>query len=252
MRVACLQIKSLMGQPEENLSRVCAQVEKAMAQAPDVIVLPETWNTGFFPRDNLVSLCQHQEQCVKQALGALAKKHHVNIVAGSISNQRGGKLYNTAFVFDRNGHCIASYDKIHLFTPMQEHCYYEKGNRLCTFSLDGVRCGIMICYDLRFPELARSLALSGVDILFTVAQWPEERICQMQLLTAARGVENQAFSLCCNALGGSLIVSPLGEILTKAAADDTQILGECNPNILQDIRRTLPVLQDRAPESYRI
>ena len=88
----------------------------------------------------------------------------------SVANARGGRVYNTACVFDRNGELLCAYDKTHLFTPMGEDDYYTCGDHLCCFTLDGVKCGIIICYDVRFPELTRSLALQGLDMLFVVSQ----------------------------------------------------------------------------------
>lgn len=162
---------------------------------------------------------------VNTRIGELAKKYKVNIVAGSVSNVRGGKVYNTAFVFDRAGSCIAEYDKTHLFTPMGEDDYYTCGDHLCRFTLDGVKCGIIICYDVRFPELTRSLALQGLDMLFVVSQWPKERIFHLQTLTVARAIENQMFVVCCNSCGTagktvygghSAIIEPFGKTLVLA------------------------------------
>ena len=166
MKVVCLQMDMQLGCPEENFSHTGQMICDAMAEKPDVLVLPETWNTGFFPRENLTGLCDRDGERVKAEIGALAAKFRVNIVAGSVSNVRDGKVYNTAMVFDRSGSCIASYDKTHLFTPMGEDDYYTPGDHLCRFSLDGVQCGIIICYDVRFPELTRSLAVEGLDMLF--------------------------------------------------------------------------------------
>ena len=143
-----------------------------MASEPDVVVLPETWNTGFFPKERLSELAEQDCARVKRELGGLAAELGVNLVAGSVANVRGGKVYNTACVFDRAGNCVAEYDKTHLFTPMGEHAYFTPGDHLCRFRLDGHDCGLVICYDIRFPELTRTLAVQGMDMLFVVSQWP--------------------------------------------------------------------------------
>lgn len=121
-------------------------------KGPDVLVLPETWNTGFFPREGLSLLCDRDGEMVKARIGSLAEQYHVNIIAGSVSNMRNGQVFNTAMVFDRSGVCIASYDKTHLFSPMGEDAYYAPGDHLCRFSLDGIQCGLVICYDIRFQS----------------------------------------------------------------------------------------------------
>ena len=171
-KISCVQFDMKFCDPDENFARVRKLITDAASDGADIIVLPETWNTGFFPRENLPSLCDTDGQRTKSEIGALAKQLGVNIVAGSVANLKSGKVYNTAYVFDRSGKVVAEYDKTHLFTPMDEHKYFEKGDHTCRFTLDGLNCGIIICYDIRFPELTRAMTVEGVDILFVVSQWP--------------------------------------------------------------------------------
>ena len=260
MKIACVQMDVTLGMPEENFAKAARLIEEAMEGAPDIVVLPETWNTGFFPKEGLSELSDRDCARVKAEIGALARKFRVNIVAGSVANVRDGKVYNTACVFDREGNCIGSYDKTHLFTPMGEEQYFAKGDHLCRFTLDGVRCGILICYDLRFPELSRSLALQGLDMLFVVSQWPKARIPHLQTLTAARAIENQVFLVCCNACGtagdtrfggSSCILDPLGNPIARAGETEQILTGECDLQIVTSIRGSIPVFRDRRPELYR-
>lgn len=134
MRVACLQMKMLLGQPAENFAHAEELLHAAMVAKPDVLVLPETWNTGFFPREGLSLLCDRDGEMVKARIGSLAEQYHVNIIAGSVSNMRNGQVFNTAMVFDRSGVCIASYDKTHLFSPMGEDAYYAPGHLLLEYA----------------------------------------------------------------------------------------------------------------------
>ena len=261
MKVACIQMNMLLSQPEENFAHAEQLVRQAAAFSPDVIVLPETWNTGFFPKNDLPSLCDNDGERTKAVFGALARELNVNIVAGSVSDLHGGKIYNTAYIFDRSGSCAASYDKTHLFSPMGEHESYEKGGRLCRFELDGVKCGIIICYDLRFPELIRSLALEGMDVLFVVSQWPAARNTHLQTLTAARAIENQIFLACCNSCGvaestvyggSSVLLDPLGQTLAHAGDKEEIISAEFDIGTIQQIRGSIPVFEDRRPELYHL
>lgn len=261
MKVACLQMDMLLAKPEENFSHAAELVKRAMKDKPDVLVLPETWNTGFFPRENLQALCDRDGSRARQVFGALAERYQVNIVAGSVSNVRGGKVYNTAMVFDRTGACIASYDKTHLFTPMGEDNYYTPGDRLCTFVLDGVKCGLIICYDVRFPELTRSLTVPGLDILFVVSQWPKVRTFHLRSLTTARAIENQMFLVCCNSCGtagqtvyggNSAIIDPWGETVALAGETEEILTADCDLQILTNIRGSIPVFRDRRPSLYKI
>lgn len=257
MKVACIQMDVQLGCPEENFRKAERLIEEAMQDDPDVLVLPEMWNTGFFPRENLEGLCDRDGSQVNALMGRLAKKFSANIVTGSVADLRDGKVYNTAYIFNRNGKCIASYDKAHLFSPMGEHRVFTPGDRLCRFTLDGINCGIIICYDIRFPELARSLAVDGLDVLFVVAQWPDVRIPHLQTLCAARAIENQVFLVCCNGCGTayetkyggcSAIFDPLGNALTQAGAKEQRITAELN----SATKPITNVFADRRPELYRM
>lgn len=259
MKVSCLQMNMKLGCPEENFAHAEQLICNAMKDTPDVLVLPETWNTGFFPKGNLAELSCKDGDEVKSRIGALAKQYGVNIVAGSVSNVRDGKVFNTAMVFDRDGQCMAEYDKTHLFTPMGEDDYYTCGDHLCCFTLDGVKCGIIICYDTRFPELTRSLALQGLDMLFVVSQWPKERIFHLRTLTTARAIENQMFVVCCNSCGtagktvyggNSAIIEPFGKTLALGGENEEIITADCDIEISSDIRSSIPVFRDRRQELY--
>ncbi len=252
----------LLGSPNENFEKAKELIEKAVREnSPDTVVLPETWNTGFFPKENIEELCDDNGKRVKEEIGGLAKKHHINIVAGSVSNIKNGKVYNTAYVFDRNGQVVCEYDKTHLFTPMGEHEYYEKGDRLGKFELDGTKCGILICYDIRFPELTRSITVNGADYLFVVSQWPTARVYHLETLVKARAIENQIFAVCCNSCGTagqtkyaghSLITDPWGNVLSSAEETETIISAECDESTLSEIRNSINVFADRREEMYNI
>ena len=261
MKITCIQMDMQLGAPEENFRKAAKLIESAMTQQPDVLVLPELWNTGFFPKENLTGLCDREGVRVKQEIGKLAKQYNVNIVAGSVANLRDGKVYNTCYVFDRTGACIAAYDKAHLFSPMGEDRFFAKGDHICHFRLDGVSCGVIICYDVRFPELSRSLALEGIDCLFMVAQWPTERIPHLTTLCAARAIENQVFLACCNSCGTagstvyggySAIYDPAGKVLAQAQAGEIAISAHLELSQLTTIRNSINVFADRRPELYRM
>ena len=249
-----------LGDSAYNFTHAEELVRKAAAQDADVIVLPETWNLGFFPIENLAELADPDGENVKKTFGALAAELHVNIVCGSAVTARGDWVFNTAYVFDRAGNCIASYDKSHLFTPMGEHVFFTPGDALCTFTLDGVECGLIICYDLRFPELTRSLVLQGADLLFIPAEWPAVRMLHWQTLNRARAIENQIFLACCNGCGTagetlygghSAVYDPWGEVKAEAGAEEEIILADCDFSIKEQIRNSINVFHDRRPELYK-
>ena len=170
-------------------------------------------------------------------------------------------MYNTAYVFDRQGARLAAYDKTHLFTPMGEHEHYAAGDHLTTFSLDGHKCSLLICYDLRFPELFRTLALQGVELLLLPAQWPAARRYHWETLTAARAIENQLFLAACNSCGtagetvfggASRILGPRGELLAAAGVGEEIVTAALDFSVLAEVRNSINVFHDRRPELYRL
>lgn len=259
MKIACAQMDVRLGDSAYNFARAEELVRTAAAQGADVVLLPETWNLGFFPKEGLAALADPDGGNVRRVFGTLAKELGVNIAAGSAVTKRDGKVYNTAYVFDRAGECVAAYDKTHLFTPMGEQDYFTPGGQLCTFTLDGVKCGLIICYDLRFPELTRTLALRDIDLLFVPAEWPGVRRAHWQTLNRARAIENQIFLACCNACGtagetvyggSSAVYDPWGTVLAEAGEHEEIIAADCDFAVKEQIRNSIHVFRDRRPELY--
>ena len=261
MKIACVQMNVLAGQPERNYVAAEALIRKAAQKRPDVILLPETWNTGFAPQQLDPAQADEDGARTKNLCSALAKELGVNLLAGSVTTRRADGLYNTAYGFNRQGELVCSYDKTHLFTPLGEDEVYRKGGSLARFTLDCASCALITCYDLRFPELARTLALPGLDVLFVVSQWPKQRISHLETLAKARAIENQAFVAVCNACGSaygtkfggrSLVIEPLGGVIRQAGTRERILYAEVQLEKLASIRKAIPVFSDRRPELYSI
>lgn len=261
MRIASLQMNMKFACPDENFGKAERLIRDAAKSGADTVLLPETWNVGFFPRENLKELADVDGKRTKMFFSSLAKELNINIVAGSVANLKNDKVYNTCFVFDRKGNLVAEYDKTHLFTPMGEDNYFEKGDRFVTFELDGKKCSVIICYDIRFPELTRSITTKGLDYLFVVSQWPKVRTLHLKTLAQARAIENQMFLAYCNSCGvagetvyggNSMIFGPWGDVLAEAGDSEQIIFADCDESILKDIRETINVFRDRRPEIYSI
>ena len=259
LKISCVQMDMRLGAVDENFARAEALIREAVQTArPDVAVLPETWNTGYFPAD-LAATADRDGERTKAAFSALAKELNVNIVCGSVANRRGDEFFNTAYVFDRRGDAIAEYDKTHLFTYAGEDRHFRAGEALCLFELDGRPCSLIICYDLRFPELTRKLALEGAEVLFVPAQWPEKRTMHLETLARARAIENQMFLALCNSVGTagethcggeSALLDPWGEYIARAWDGEELITGELDFSVVEGIRSSINVFRDRRPELY--
>lgn len=262
LRISCVQLDMEFCNVERNYKKAEELITStARNENPDLIVLPETWSTGYFPREDLEKYCEDDCSRVKSVFSALARDYGVNIAAGSVANIKNGGIFNTACVFDRDGRLVAEYDKTHLFTPMDEHKYFNFGSNVVTFELDGKKCGIVICYDIRFPELIRTLALEKIELLIMSSQWPDKRVNHLQVLTQARAIENQMFVACCNSCGtadgavfggSSQIIDPWGKVLARAGEKEEVITADCDFDIIKEIRNSINVFHDRRTEIYRI
>lgn len=258
MKVSIVQMDMVLGDVDKNYQHAEELFRKAAEEEkPDVIMFCETWTTGFFPKDCLEAVSDNNGERIRAFMGKLAKEYGVNVVAGSEANKKGDHIYNTAFVFNREGECIAEYDKVHAFSPSGEDEYFKKGDKVCMFELDGKKCGIIICYDVRFPELIRKMSTQGMDILFVPAQWPAIRTFHWTTLNTARAIENQMFVCANNSCasdtkcgGNSRILDPWGN--TIVAADDKEciITGELDFSVIEGIRTSINVFRDRRPDVY--
>lgn len=260
-RISLIQMAPELGEPEKNFALVEALMEKALADKPDIMVLPETLNVGFFPREGLKELADKDGERTKAVFGNFARKHKVNIVAGSVANEKNGKVYNTAYVFDRTGACVCEYDKVHGFSPSGEHEFFAGGREVINFKLDEMNCSLVICYDIRFPELIRTATAKGVDLLFVPAQWPLVRKLHWVTLNTARAIENQMYVCAVNGCGyaretkyggNSVLISPWGEEILHLDTEETIETGEIDLSVIQDIRTSINVFRDRKPEFYKI
>jgi omega-amidase len=258
IRISLLQMNIIPGEPKANRERAVYLINQAAAQETDIVVLPEMWTTAY-QLENIAEICDREGKPTLDIISKKAKEKNINIVAGSFASLEEGKVYNTAYAFDRKGNNISKYQKIHLFKLMEEHKYINAGDKHCVFEMDGVKCGIIICYDLRFPELTRKLALEDIKILFVPAQWPAARLDHWTTLLKARAIENQIFVAAVNRagehpsddfIGGSMLISPWGEIIAQGDYKEQIISAEIDINMIEDAKSKIDILGDRVPHTY--
>lgn len=261
MKISIIQMDMEFKKNKKNYIKVEELIKKSLEDKPDVVILPETWSTGFFPTENLLSHCENNAEIAKNVFSKLASEENINIIAGSIINRKEDGIYNTSLVFNRNGENIASYDKIHLFSPMNENKFFKSGNKISIFEIDGVLCSVVICYDIRFLELIRTLALKGIEVLFVVAQWPEARLEHWKLINRVRAIENQFFVIATNSCGivnnikfagNSLAIDPWGEVVTELSSKEEIKTFEIDLNKVKEIREKMSIFNDRKSKLYEI
>ena len=269
LRVACVQLNSST-EKADNLERAERLVARAASTGADLVLLPEKWN-AIGSVDTLRAAAEPLEGGeTVTAMADWARRHGITVVGGSITEQREGheKLSNTSCVFDPSGDLVAVYRKIHMFdVEVGGHVYRESeaeepGDETVLCEVEGWKIGLSVCYDLRFPELYRILAVEGAETLtvpaaFTLYTGKDH----WELLLRARAVENQCFVLAANewgvheggkaSYGRSTIVDPWGVVLATASDEDTVITTELDRGLLERVRRDLPSLANRRPAAYR-
>ncbi|MCP8615817.1 carbon-nitrogen family hydrolase [Salirhabdus salicampi] len=258
LSVSLLQMDIVFGKPEENRKKVQDFVKQAMRDKPDVIVLPELWDTGY----DLTRLQDIGDVDGKEGmalLSSLAKQYNVNIVGGSIAKRTDEGTTNTTFVFDRQGNNVGEYSKVHLFRLMDEEKYLVPGESTGFFHIDEVSCANFICYDIRFPEWVRLHAAKGAHVLFVTAEWPKPRVEHWRSLLISRAIENQSYVIACNRVGHdpnnefgghSMIISPWGEIVVEGDTSETILNGTIDVQDVEHVRKTIPIFEDRLPSLY--
>lgn len=252
MKISLIQMNILEKNKIKNVENGLSLLAQSALKA-DCVVMPEIWTTGY-------SLGKLKEEATKidgaliKKIQAIAKENSTNIIAGSIpliDNE--GNVTNSSLVINKNGEIIFQYDKIHLFGMFNEERFFKQGDRIGVYQLDGVTCGTAICYDLRFPEYFRYLALKGAKVIFVPAEWPKLREDVWKLLLQARAVENQIFICAVNCSGQfkgenfagcSMIVSPKGEILLRAGVDEDVISLDIDLAEIEKVQSKINVLAD--------
>ncbi|MEO0151483.1 MAG: carbon-nitrogen family hydrolase [candidate division WOR-3 bacterium] len=250
-----MKILLIQSDPKRNKFENYKQVEEIINSINvklDFIALPELWTTGYKLKPYEEQSESENSQILKN-LSKLAKEKSCYILAGSIFYKENDNYYNRSFLFDRNGNIVGYYSKMKLFKGLNEHLIFKAGDKLGIFDTEFGRIGVMICYDLRFPEIARKLTFDGVKIIFVPSQWPISRIEHFKVLLRARAIENQLFVIGINRYGlenenffggNSLVISPKGEIILDMGIGEKFSVIDIDINEVDEYRRSFPVLND--------
>jgi predicted amidohydrolase len=267
MRVALVQVEA-REDVADNLSRAAAMAEEAAVDA-DLVILPEYvqyrgGSAGF--RASAAPI----PGPTTAPFEAIAREHGCWVLAGSHAEASSDpdRPYNTAALFDRDGRLAATYRKLHLFDVAvddgpsdRESARVTPGDRAVVASVDGIGLGLSICYDLRFPELYRALAVAGAELLAVPAVFTERTgRDHWEVLLRARAIENGAFVLAAGgcghggpgaipAWGHSMVVDPWGRVIATAGAGEAIVRAELDLEMVAAARRQIPVLANRRPEA---
>jgi omega-amidase len=252
---AAIQFNIKPGDVDANLAYVRAALKRASDQGTQLAVLPEMWSSGFSYK-HLDVLAMRTADIVEELL-ELSRTLGL-VIVGSMPESDGDKVFNTAHLID-NGKLAGIYRKMHLFSLLGEDRSFSRGDGWLLGDTSIGKIGIIVCYDLRFPELPRRLALEGAQVICIPAQWPKPRDEHWRTLLLARAIENQLFVVSSNScgmigkldfFGMSMIIGPRGELLAEADNRETEIIANLSMREITDWRAQIPCFNDRRPELY--
>ncbi len=267
MRVAVIQMNSRDDKPA-NLAKADRLLAEAASRGAELAVLPELW-TYLGPRDRHAQVAEAIPGPTSDFLAGIARRHRFSLVAGSylerVADQP--RFFNTCLAMTPDGEIAARYRKLHLFdVDVDGYSYRESttmapGREVVAAELSGMPVGLTICYDLRFPELYRRLAVGGAKMITVPSAFTRETgKDHWEVLLRARAVENQVFILAAAQVGdhppgkacygNALIADPWGVVLARAAYQECVVTAELNLDYQEQVRKELPSLEHRRSDLF--
>jgi omega-amidase len=256
MRVCTVQLESTWEDPGATLRKAARLIASAKEQGAELICFPEQFVTGWSP--DSTRFAEGPGGPTVTALKGLARDHSLFLI-GSYVERHDPRPLNTSIAIDPTGEVVASFSKIHPFSPGGEDLHYGRGDHLSVFSAGNVRFGIAICYDLRFAPLFRAYALAGVHCVLVPSAWPCFRTRAWEILVQARALDNQFFVIGCNPTGTtpvdrycghSLSADPVGAVISRGGEGEELVMTEVDPAKVNAARARMPVEKDFRPELY--
>ncbi len=269
LKLALCQM-NVIDDKEENLKKASSMIAEGVLKKADFIVLPEMFNCPY-SNDKFIEYSEEEiNSNTINEISHLAAENNVYILAGSIPEKENDNFYNTSYLFNRNGEIIAKHRKMHLFDidvkgkiTFKESDVLTAGDDFTIADTEFGKIGIGLCYDIRFPELARIMTENGASILFYPGAFNMTTgPAHWQLLFRSRALDNQVFCVgvapalnkdaSYHSFGHSIIANPWGEIIAEAGQKEELIISELDLNEIKKIREELPLLKNKREDLYEI
>lgn len=268
MKIALLQPPVVMDKAQ-NIANARAQVKKAAQGGAKLVILPEMfscpYSSAYFP-----AYAEPEGGPSWRAMAQCAAENAVCLVAGSMPEAAGGRIYNTSYVFDPSGKPLAKHRKMHLFDVefddgqfFRESDTFTPGDAVTTFDFGGMTFGLCICFDMRFPELSRLMALRGAQAIIVPAAFNMTTgPMHWETMFRQRAVDDQVYTIGVApardlhgvyvSYANSLVCSPLGKVITRAGETPCILYAQLYQSEISDARRQLPLLKARRSDIYTI
>lgn len=261
MKIAAAQIDCVLGDVSANVQKMRAFAGRAQQAGAELVVFPEMSDTGYAMPVIRAQALSWSKGAVP-ALQETARDLSIAIISG-VSEREGEVIYNAQVVIDSAGAIISKYRKTHLFAPppIEENKCFSPGQELVSLAIGPLRFGLTICYDLRFPEIYRSLALDQQANVFVISSaWPFPRLEHQRILATARAIENQSYVILANRVGrdeavpfcgSSVVIDPYGVVVAAASSDREElVVADLSLELVEAIRERMPVFSHRRPEIF--
>ncbi len=256
LTVCAVQLGSLEGETIDTaLNVVTSKVAEAAEAGAELVILPEIWTPGYFAFDSYADASQHADR-IREHLSSLASSHDIHLHGGSFVEEKGGDLYNTSVLFDPSGDPVGEYRKIHLFGyGSREPEVLTPGESPTVVDTEIGRLGMVVCYDLRYPELFREMIDGGAEMILVASAWPHPRLDAWSTLNRARAIEGQVYVIAANGVGPtptgpslcghSVIVDPWGIPVAQGGDDPVLVIALIDLDAPSESRKRFRQLADR-------
>ena len=265
INLLAIQLGSIIDNFDENMAKAQKLMEMALQKySVDFVFLPEVWTCGWDCKSFINSAETTEQSKALKMLTFIAQTYNVNVIGGSIIIKKDNGTYvNACPVINRSGTLICTYEKNHLFSYYgdNEGDYITRGNNPVMVELDGVKVGLTICYDIRFPEIYRAYRVSGADILVNMAAWGAKKKIPWDSMTTSRAVENQTYFIALTQtgtlrngeknLGHSMIIDYKGDIMCEIDKVEGSIFTTVDLDEMYQFRDKCTVLED-IQDSYEV
>ncbi|MEM2102902.1 MAG: carbon-nitrogen hydrolase family protein [Candidatus Bathyarchaeia archaeon] len=263
IKIALAQISCKVGDKAYNIRKMATYIAKAKKQKANLVIFPELSLTGYTTRDRTYELAETITDPSTQKIEALAKQNNIHIIYGMIEKNPEAKavLHNTAVLTTPKG-TLGRYRKMYLPTHsvFEEKRYFRQGYESPVFATSIGKIGLIICYDIFFPETVRLLRLKGAELIVCISASPSVRRGFFETLTVARAMENTVYLAYVNLVGiedglqfwgGSRLIAPSGKIVTQAKYDEEDLVfGTIDYTDLARAETFVPTLRDLRPELF--
>lgn len=263
MKIAAAQISCVPGDLKANIRKIRDFSAQAKKSGAELVVFPEMVDTGY----SMPAIQEHATFWNEGAVPKLqetAKELSIAILAG-VSDRDSSRVYNSQALIDADGKIVVKYRKTHLVTaaPLDERPYFTAGDGFASCKIDKFNLGLGICYDLRFPEFYRTLAVNhSANVLINSSAWPFPRVEHLRILALARAIENQSYLILANRVGTddgvtfcgtSAIIDPYGAIVAAASVDREELIqAEISADVIDSVRNRMTVFAHRRKDLYKL